>query len=482
MIRQPPPLPHPHRPLPLWGRVGVGFSDAASVSFRPSVCQNHRHRYRACRCATTPILYALSAAIPPFADSAPSPHPATINPTPALRRVPRKMRPHFSWVPAHRGRELIGGNWGDCSRIANGKLAFLQLPPFPQQNCPLPLWGRDGVGFSDAASVPFRPSVCQNHHHRYRACFFTHLQGISAMSPVADDEPTPHPATINLTPALPRGGREPIGGKTGDRSCIANNKRAFLQLSPFPQQNCPLPLWGRDGVGFSDAASVPFRPSVCQNHHHRYRACFFTHLQGISAMSPVADDKPTPHPATINPTPALPRGGREPIGGNWGDRSCIPPFSGRFCDCGKMANATPTPALPRCGRWRVLQGRESIGGKTGDRSCITNGKLAFLQLPPFPQQNCPLPPWGRDGVGFSDAASVFFRPSVFQNHHHRYRACFFTHLQGISAIRLFADSEPTPHPATINPTPALPRGGRGFFRCCSGFRCPKRNGQHPHPN
>ena len=131
MIRQPPPLPQQNRPLPLWGRVGVGFGDAASVSFRPSVCQNHHHRYRACRCATTPILYALSAAIPPFADSAPSPHPATINPTPAL---------------PHRGREPIGGNWGDRSRIANGKLAFLQLPPFPQQNCPLPLWGRDGVG------------------------------------------------------------------------------------------------------------------------------------------------------------------------------------------------------------------------------------------------------------------------------------------------------------------------------------------------
>ena len=152
MIRQPPPLPQQNRPLPCRtrqrpqrervgvgvrhvcsvnlspihapicplpreGRVGVGFSDAASVSFRPSVCQNHRHRYRACRCATTPILYALSAAIPPFADSAPSPHPATINPTPALRRVPRKMRPHFSWVPAHRGREPIGGKTSDRSCI-----------------------------------------------------------------------------------------------------------------------------------------------------------------------------------------------------------------------------------------------------------------------------------------------------------------------------------------------------------------------------
>ena len=160
MIRQPPPLPQQNRPLPCRmrqrpqrervgvgvrhvcsvnlspihapicplpreGRVGVGFSDAASVSFRPSVCQNHRHRYRACRCATTPILYALSAAIPPFADSAPSPHPATINPTPALRRVPRKMRPHFSWVPAHRGREPIGGKTSDRSRI----------PPFSGRFC-----------------------------------------------------------------------------------------------------------------------------------------------------------------------------------------------------------------------------------------------------------------------------------------------------------------------------------------------------------
>ena len=201
----------------------------------------------------------------------------------------------------------------------------------------------------------------------------------------------------------------------------------------FPQQNRPLPPW-RVGVGFGDAASVSFRPSVCQNHHHRYRACFFTHLQGISAMSPVADSAPSPHPATINPTPALPHRGREPIGGNW-----------------------------------------------GDRSRIANGKLAFLQLPPFPQQNCPLPLWGRDGVGFSDAASVFFRSSVFQNHHHRYRACFFTHLQGISAIRLFADSEPTPHPATINPTPALPVGGGGFSVAVRASVVPSATGNTPIP-
>ncbi len=27
-----------------------------------------------------------------------------LNPTPTLRRFPRKMLAHFSWVPAHRGR------------------------------------------------------------------------------------------------------------------------------------------------------------------------------------------------------------------------------------------------------------------------------------------------------------------------------------------------------------------------------------------
>ena len=251
----------------------------------------------------------------------------------------------------------------------------------------------------------------------------------------------------------------------------------------FPQQNRPLPLWGRVGVGFSDAASVSFRPSVCQNHRHRYRACRCATTPILYALSaaipPFADSAPSPHPATINPTPA--HRGKVPIGGNWGDRSCIPPFSGRFCDCGKMANATPTPALPRCGRWRVLQGRESIGGKTGDRSCITNGKLAFLQLPPFPQQNCPLPLWGRDGVGFSDAASVSFRPSVCQNHHHRYRACFFTHLQGFSAMSPVADDKPTPHPATINPTPALPVGGGGFSVAVRASVVPSATGNTPIP-
>ena len=221
-----------------------------------------------------------------------------------------------------------------------------QPPPLPQQNRPLPCRMRQrpqrervGVGVRHVCNV--------------------HLSPIHA--PICP---------------LPLWGREPIGGNWGDRSRIANGKLAFLQLPPFPQQNCPLPLWGRDGVGFSDAASVPFRPSVCQNHHHRYRACFFTHLQGISAMSPVADDKPTPHPAPINPTPALPRGGREPIGGNLGDRSRIPPLSGRFCDCGKMANATPTPALPRCGRWRVLQGRGRIDCGIG------NGCLLFRRTAP----------------------------------------------------------------------------------------------------
>ena len=204
----------------------------------------------------------------------------------------------------------------------------------------------------------------------------------------------------------------------------------------------------------------------------------------------------------IPPFNPLPPWGGEPIGGNWGDRSRIPPLSGRFYGSGKIANATPSPALPRCGRWRVLQGRgridcgigsgclhfrrtaPSLAGRSPQRVRAGVGvrHVCNVNLSPIHAPICPLPLWGRVGVGFSDAASVFFRPSVFQNHHHRYRACFFTHLQGISAIRLFADSEPTPHPATINPTPAHRGGGRGFFRCCSGFRCPKRNGQHPHPN
>ena len=175
-----------------------------------------------------------------------------------------------------------------------------------------------------------------------------------------------HRIRQRLTPPLPSAGSHekcdrifrgfpPTGG--GSRSAGIGATVPVSQTANSHFCNChhsrnrtaPLPLWGRDGVGFSDAASVFFRPSVCQNHHHRYRACFFTHLQGISAMSPVADDKPTPHPATINPTPALPCRGREPIGGNWGDRSRILPLGGRFCDCSKMANATPSPTLPRCG-------------------------------------------------------------------------------------------------------------------------------------
>ena len=152
---------------------------------------------------------------------------------------------------------------------------------------------------------------------------------------------------IRQPPPLPQQNRPcPPGGRVG----VGVRHVCSVNLSPIHAPICPLPLWGRDGVGFSDAASVFFRPSVFQNHHHRYRACFFTHLQGISAMSPVADDEPTPHPATINPTPALPRGGRESISGKTGDRSRIPSLSGRFYGSGKMANATPSPALSRTTR------------------------------------------------------------------------------------------------------------------------------------
>ena len=119
----------------------------------------------------------------------------------------------------------------------------------------------------------------------------------------------------------------------------------------FPQQNRPLPPWGRVGVGF---ACIPAGQ------------CSPPKTLPICRQTPTRVISTTSTPESVNPTPALPCRGREPIGGNWGDRSRIPPFSGRFCDCGKMANATPTPALPRCGRWRVLQGRGRNGAGFGD--------------------------------------------------------------------------------------------------------------------
>ena len=327
------PIHAPICPLPLWGRDGVGFGDAASVFFRPSVCQNHHHRYRACFFTHLQGISAMS----PVADDKPTPHPATINPTPALRRVPRKMRPHFSWVPAHRGREPIGGKTGDRSRIP-------------------PLGGRF-YGSGKMANATPSPALPR--------CGLRPAREGAERRKCKQSLPMPQP--IHPLPCRTR--QRPQRGRVG----VGVRHVCSVNLSPIHAPICPLPLWGRDGVGFGDAASVFFRPSVCQNHHHRYRACFFTHLQGISAMSPVADDKPTPHPATINPTPALRRvprkmrphfswvpahRGREPIGGKTGDRSRIPPLGGRFYGSGKMANATPSPALPRCGLRPAREGAE----------------------------------------------------------------------------------------------------------------------------
>ena len=103
----------------------------------------------------------------------------------------------------------------------------------------------------------------------------------------------------------------------------------------FPQQNRPLPPWGRVGVGFvcipAGQCSPPKTLPICRQ----------TPTRVISTTST---------PESVNPTPALPRGGRESISGKTGDRSRIPPLGGRFYGSGKMANATPSPALSRTTR------------------------------------------------------------------------------------------------------------------------------------
>ena len=264
MIRQPPLFPQQNRPLPLWGRVGVGFSDAASVSFRPSVCQNHRHRYRACRCATTPILYALSAAIPPFADSAPSPHPATINPTPALRRVPRKMRPHFSWVPAHRGRMPIGGNWGDRSCI----------PPFSGRFCdcgkmanatPTPALPRGGgsrsagIGATVPVSQTANSHFCNCRHSRNRTAPSPRGGGMGWGSAVLPRCLSVHPSAriiiTGITPAF-----SPIY-----KAFLPYPLLQMTNLHRIRQQLTPPPPSAVGGGGFSVAVRASVVPSATGN-------------------------------------------------------------------------------------------------------------------------------------------------------------------------------------------------------------------------
>ena len=288
MIRQPPLFPQQNRPLPPWGRVGVGF-----VCIPAGQCSPPK-TLPICRQTPTRVISTTST-------------PESVNPTPALPRG---------------GRESISGKTGDRSRIP-------------------PLGGRF-YGSGKMANATPSPALSRTTRELF--------QSRCGLRPAREGaerrkckQPLPMPQPIHPLPCRTR--QRPQRGRVG----VGVRHVCSVHLSPIHAPICPLPLWGRVGVGFSDAASVFFRPSVCQNHHHRYRACFFTHLQGISAMSPVADDKPTPHPATINPTPALPCRGREPIGGNWGDRSRILPLGGRFCDCSKMANATPSPTLPRCG-------------------------------------------------------------------------------------------------------------------------------------
>ena len=108
-----------------------------------------------------------------------------------------------------------------------------------------------------------------------------------------------------------------------------------VNLSPIHAPICPLPLWGRVGVGF---ACIPAGQ------------CSPPKTLPICRQAPTRVISTTSTPESVNPTPALPRGGRESISGKTGDRSRIPPLGGRFCDCSKMANATPSPALSRTTR------------------------------------------------------------------------------------------------------------------------------------
>ena len=439
MIRQPPLFPQQNRPLPCRtrqrpqrGRVGVGFACIPAGQCSPP------KTLPICRQAPTRVISTTST-------------PESVNPTPAL---PRGGRESISGKTGDRSRiPPLGGRFYDSGKIANATPALPHRGRVPiggnwgDRCCIPPLSGRfcDCGKMANATPTPALPRC-----GRWRV-----LQGRGRI-----DCGIGNGCLLFRRTAPSLAGRSPqragshakcvhiLRGARG-RGGVGVRHVCSVNLSPIHAPICPLPLWGRDGVGFSDAASVSFRPSVCQNHHYRYRACFFTHLQGFSAMSPVADDKPTPHPATINPTPALRRvprkmrphfswvpahRGREPIGGKTGDRSRIPPLGGRFYGSGKMANATPSPCgggmgwgsamLPRC------------------FSVHPSSKIIITGIAP----------------AFSPIYKAFLQYAFLQiANPHRIRQ-------------------------QLTPPPPSPVGGRGFFRCCSGFRCPKHNGQHPHPN
>ena len=277
-----------------------------------------------------------------------------------------------------------------------------QPPLFPQQNRSLPPWGRGPIGgkTGDRSCIP---SLSGRFYGSGKMANATPTPALPrcGLRPAREGaerrkckQPLPMPQPIHPLPCRTR--QRPQRGRVG----VGVRHVCNVHLSPIHAPICPLPLWGRDGMRFSDAASVPFRPSVCQNHHHRHLACFFTHLQGISAMSPVADDEPTPHPATINPTPALPRRGREPIGRKTGDRSRIPPLGGRFCDCSKMANATPSPALSRTTR-ELFQSRCGLRpAREGAERWKCKQPLSMPHpFTPSPAGRASVVPRGRVGVG-----------------------------------------------------------------------------------
>ena len=97
-------------------------------------------------------------------------------PTPALHRAPRKMQPHFAWVPAHRGREQFGGGmlsgcrfglcvwsllrglWCAETAMAVGLLPL--PPPRPSPAAGFALRGREWFGcrFGVAGGYGLRPN------------------------------------------------------------------------------------------------------------------------------------------------------------------------------------------------------------------------------------------------------------------------------------------------------------------------------------
>ena len=165
----------------------------------------------------------------------------------------------------------------------------------------------------------------------------------------------------------------------------------------FPQQNRPLPPWGRVGVGF---ACIPAGQ------------CSPPQILSICRQAPTRVISTTSTPESVNPTPALPRRGREPIGGKTSDRSCILSLSGRFYGSGKMANATPpSPALSRTTR-------ELFQSRCGLRPAREGAERRKCKQPlSMPQPIYPLPCTTRQrraaGEGWGGGSDVYSSSCVF---------------------------------------------------------------------